>query len=181
MSFKRAIPKVTTGFRYKRPTFTVPFTVSKTPSVFIPSDLDPELVDFSPFYGKQRELFRLDSKYLSPADFGYKPPDGNVPEFAFVGRSNVGKSSLIRTLLGNDKIVRVSSTPGCTQSVNYYSLYRGANSAQIYLVDLPGYGFAASSKTNQQDWKRMINGFLNSRHPTILRYCILVNKLWFVS
>ena len=169
MSFKRGIPRVVSGFRYQPPKHIVPFIASRTPSIHIPTDLDPELVDYTSFLSKQRDLFGLDAKYISPADFGHKLPTGNVPEFAFVGRSNVGKSSLIRTLLGNQKIVRVSSTPGCTQSVNYYSLFRGTNRAQIYLVDLPGYGFASASKTSQQNWKSMINGFLRSRPSSILR------------
>jgi GTP-binding protein len=83
----------------------------------------------------------------------------------------VGKSSLIRALLNNKKIVRVSGEPGCTTNVNYYSLHKRNHETQakIYLIDLPGYGFAKAAKTTREQWRKMVMDFLDSRHITILR------------
>jgi GTP-binding protein len=75
-------------------------------------------------------------------EFNYKLPENRVPEFAFVGRSNVGKSSLVGALLGDNTLVRISKVPGCTRTVNYFGFMQKGNSAAAYLVDLPGYGFA---------------------------------------
>jgi hypothetical protein len=157
----------------------VEFMASKVPSIYIPSVLDPD-IDLTPYRKPFIDLFsRTDAKYVSPAEFNYEPPTGSVPELAFVGRSNVGKSSLIKALLGDrKKIVRVSSEPGCTTSVNYYSLYKPPSSPQLYLVDLPGYGFAKVAKTVRDSWRKTIFGFLQSRERTILRWghdCIANN------
>lgn len=86
----------------------------------------------------------------SPADF---VRDGR-PQFAFVGRSNVGKSTLINTLLNRKGVARVSSTPGKTQAVQYYIV-----NEKIHLVDLPGYGYAKVSKTTRAEWAQLMEGF----------------------
>lgn len=86
----------------------------------------------------------------SPADF---VRDGR-PQFAFVGRSNVGKSTLINTLLNRKGVARVSSTPGKTQAVQYYIV-----NEKIHLVDLPGYGYAKVSKTTRAEWAELMEGF----------------------
>jgi len=86
----------------------------------------------------------------SPADF---VRDGR-PQFAFVGRSNVGKSTLINTLLNRKGVARVSSTPGKTQAVQYYIV-----NERIHLVDLPGYGYAKVSKTTRAEWAQLMEGF----------------------
>ena len=88
---------------------------------------------------------------------GY-PPEG-PPELAFAGRSNVGKSSLINKLLDRKKLVRVSSTPGRTQEINFFAL----NGDEIRLVDLPGYGFAKVSKKVRAGWRTMVESYLSSR------------------
>ena len=88
---------------------------------------------------------------------GY-PPEG-PPELAFAGRSNVGKSSLINKLLGRKKLVRVSSTPGRTQEINFFAL----NEDEVRLVDLPGYGFAKVSKKVRAGWRTMVESYLSSR------------------
>lgn len=82
------------------------------------------------------------------------PKDGK-PEYAFIGRSNVGKSSLINLLTGRNSLARISNTPGKTQYLNFYLI----NEAW-YLVDLPGYGYARISKTKRKAWERMIHGYL---------------------
>ena len=88
---------------------------------------------------------------------GYPPP--GPPELAFAGRSNVGKSSLINKLLGRKKLVRVSSTPGRTQEINFFAL----NGDEIRFVDLPGYGFAKVSKKVRAGWRAMVESYLAGR------------------
>jgi len=83
-----------------------------------------------------------------------------LPEIAMVGRSNVGKSSLINTLTNNSKMARVSSSPGKTRLVNFFKV-----NDRFYLVDLPGYGYAKVSKEEQLSWGAMIEGYLmNSKN-----------------
>ncbi|NNC94886.1 MAG: YihA family ribosome biogenesis GTP-binding protein [Chitinophagales bacterium] len=79
----------------------------------------------------------------------------NRPEFAFIGRSNVGKSSLINMLLDKKKLAKTSNTPGKTQTMNYFDV-----NEQWYLVDLPGYGYAKVSKTARVKWEKMIRNYL---------------------
>lgn len=83
-------------------------------------------------------------------------------EIAFAGRSNVGKSTLINTLVRRRGLVRTSSTPGCTRQINFFSS-RARDGAELVLVDLPGYGFAKRSKTERSEWATLIEGYLASR------------------
>jgi GTP-binding protein len=83
--------------------------------------------------------------------------DPPLPEFAFIGRSNVGKSSLINALLRRKRLARVSSTPGKTTLINVYRL------PTFYLVDLPGYGFAKASKTARAGYRKLITAYLKDR------------------
>ncbi|ACL70239.1 ribosome biogenesis GTP-binding protein YihA/YsxC [Halothermothrix orenii] len=85
-------------------------------------------------------------------------PTHNWPEFAFSGRSNVGKSSLINTLVNRRKLARTSSRPGRTQSINFFNI-----DDRFYLVDLPGYGFANVPRKVKEEWGRLIEGYLNNR------------------
>lgn len=78
-----------------------------------------------------------------------------LPQFAFSGRSNVGKSSLINTLMNRKKLARVSGQPGKTITVNYYKV-----DSSIYLVDLPGYGYAKRSASEQQKWSELVNTYV---------------------
>lgn len=84
--------------------------------------------------------------------------DGTLPEIAFLGRSNVGKSSLINSLLGRKGLARTSNTPGRTQSINFFLI----NEA-FYFVDLPGYGYARVSKSMRADWGEMARDYLTDR------------------
>ena len=83
-------------------------------------------------------------------------PPCDRPEIAFSGRSNVGKSSLINKIFNRKSLARVSSMPGKTATINFYEL------ENIYIVDLPGYGYAKVSKTEKQNWNRLIGGYLSS-------------------
>ena len=85
-------------------------------------------------------------------------PTKMLPEYAFIGRSNVGKSSLINHLTSRKKLAKTSSTPGKTQLINHFLI-----NENWYLVDLPGYGWAQTSKTNKAAWKKMINTYLEER------------------
>ena len=82
-------------------------------------------------------------------------PGQGMPEIALAGKSNVGKSSLINSLVRNSKLARTSSEPGKTRLINYYSINQ-----EMLLVDLPGYGFAKASKNEKQKWGAMIEGYL---------------------
>lgn len=85
-------------------------------------------------------------------------PDPTIPEYAFIGRSNVGKSSLINHMTNRKKLAKTSSTPGKTQLINHFLI-----NENWYLVDLPGYGWAQTSKVNKAAWKKMINSYLEER------------------
>lgn len=85
-------------------------------------------------------------------------PELNLPEIAFSGRSNVGKSSLINSLLNRKKLVKVSSNPGKTRTINFFLV-----NEQYVMVDLPGYGYAAVSKSEKQAWGNMIENYLKYR------------------
>lgn len=85
-------------------------------------------------------------------------PGGELPEVAFLGRSNVGKSTLINTLLGRKKLVRTSSHPGCTRALNFFLV-----NGRWYFVDLPGFGYAAVSKELKAQWGQMVLDYLGSR------------------
>ena len=89
--------------------------------------------------------------------------DDGLPEIAFLGRSNVGKSSLLNSLLGRKGLARTSNTPGRTQSINYFLV-----NDQFYFVDLPGYGYAKVSKAMRADWGTMAREYLSDRNELVL-------------
>lgn len=90
-------------------------------------------------------------------------PDTLVPEFAFVGRSNVGKSSLINCLTNRNKLARTSSTPGKTATINFYTI----DNDRYRLVDLPGYGYARVAKNEIDKWAKMIDTYLADRYNLV--------------
>lgn len=94
---------------------------------------------------------------ISNTDFR-KCPAPDRPEFAFIGRSNVGKSSLINMLANNKGLAKISGTPGKTQLINHFDV-----DGRWYMVDLPGYGFAKVSKTKREEWEKMIRQYLTLR------------------
>jgi GTP-binding protein len=102
---------------------------------------------------------KIISAEFSLSVFGLEQlPQGDLPEVAFLGRSNVGKSTLINTLLGRKKLVRTSSTPGCTRSLNFFLINN-----RFFLVDLPGFGYAAVSRDLKFQWGRLVMEYLENR------------------
>ncbi len=104
----------------------------------------------------------IDAKLLATAVKPEQYPDTFVPEIAFVGRSNVGKSSLINCLTNRTKLARTSSSPGKTATINFYDI-----EGRFRLVDLPGYGYAKVSKSEQERWAKMIDTYLSDRYNLV--------------
>lgn len=96
-------------------------------------------------------------------------PAPDMPEYAFIGRSNVGKSSLINMLTGRKKLAKISSTPGKTMLINHFKINNN-----WYLVDLPGYGFAKRSKSERSKWEKMIRKYILNR-PSLLTLFLLID------
>lgn len=96
-------------------------------------------------------------------------PKAQIPEFAFIGRSNVGKSSLINMLTNKKSIAKVSVTPGKTQLINYFSI----NQATWHLVDLPGYGYARVSKDKRAGFGKLITSYLANRAQLVLAFVLI--------
>ena len=107
-----------------------------------------------------KSITRLDQK-----------PNPSLPEIAVIGRSNVGKSSLINTLFNRKNLAKISSTPGKTRLINYFSVDN-----TLYFVDLPGYGYAKLSKKMRQDWQRDIENYLKNNHFLKLVFLILDSR-----
>ena len=107
----------------------------------------------------------LDARFLTTAVEPKGYPTSPAPEVAFVGRSNVGKSSMINALVGRKKLVRVSNTPGRTRTLNFFDVdvERAGKAHLVRFADLPGYGFAKVSKTERSEWKTMITSYLEKR------------------
>jgi len=110
-------------------------------------------------------------------------PEGDTAEYAFIGRSNVGKSSLINMLTSRKKLAKVSSTPGKTQLINHFLI-----NEKWHLVDLPGYGFAKISKTIKEKWERQINEYILEREQLVglfvlidIRHKLQQNDLMFMT
>lgn len=110
----------------------------------------------------------------SPAQF----PAPSIPEIAFLGRSNVGKSSLLNALLGS-KQAKVSSTPGRTRAINFFSITNTPQrqQPQMYFADLPGYGFAKISKSISAEWPKFIEPYLTERPTLTLCLCLVDSNI----
>lgn len=115
------------------------------------------------------EIKIIKSEYVTSAVSKKTCPEERLPEIVFVGRSNVGKSSLINSLTNRKSLARTSGTPGKTQTINFFRVElkifpdpRLLNPVPFYLVDLPGYGYAKTSKTNRKLWAKFIDEYLSS-------------------
>jgi GTP-binding protein len=116
-----------------------------------------------------RRLFAHEAVFLAGvATIGGLPPDG-LPEIAFAGRSNVGKSSLLNALTGRTSLARVSHTPGRTRQLNFFAL-----ADRLMLVDMPGYGYAEAAKSEIAAWTDLIKLYLRGR-ATLRRVCLLID------
>lgn len=109
------------------------------------------------------------AEYLISSPELSKCPPPDKPEFAFIGRSNVGKSSLINMLADNHKLAKTSGTPGKTQLINHFIINK-----DWYLVDLPGYGFAKVSQNARNRWEQMIENYLRKRE-TLVNVFVLID------
>lgn len=110
----------------------------------------------------------ISAKFIAAARLPDSFPKDKRPEVAFIGRSNVGKSSLINSLLGMKGLARTSSTPGRTQSINFFLI-----NDEFYFVDLPGYGYAKTSKENRRAWGKLIEKYLAERERLVLSILIV--------
>src|ERR1700710_2529002 len=124
---------------------------------------------------------RFTTKFLlsamSPDHFPNEARTGGAPEVAFLGRSNVGKSSLINKLLGS-KEAKVSSTPGRTRAINFFALHEGTEAKHnvrpaLIFADLPGYGYAKISRSISAEWPSFIEPYLQERESLALAVCLV--------
>jgi GTP-binding protein len=110
-----------------------------------------------------------------------KCPKPDRPEFAFIGRSNVGKSSLINMLCRKKNLAKISATPGKTQLINHFAIISSSGKMvpdkQWYLVDLPGYGYASRSKKTRKDWGRMIEDYIRKRENLVSLFVLVDSRL----
>ena len=114
----------------------------------------------------------MDAKYASSCTEWEKCPETNLPEYAFIGRSNVGKSSLINMLTGTRGLARTSNTPGKTRLINHFII-----DSAWYLVDLPGYGFARVGKKDRAEWESMIRHYLTNRANLVYIFLLIDIRL----
>jgi GTP-binding protein len=132
--------------------------------IFPPRLVDPDLAEVG------RRLFARDARFVAGASEARTLPRDSLPEIAFAGRSNVGKSSLLNALTGRRTLARTSNTPGRTRQINFFDLDR-----RLMLVDLPGYGYAEASKDEIRRWTTSLRGYLWTR-ATLCRVCLLVDS-----
>lgn len=128
-------------------------------------EADAELAD------RARRLFAGPIEFLKSAPELKFLPDADVPEIAFAGRSNVGKSSLLNALTNRKGLARTSNTPGRTQELNFFDV---GSPLQLRLVDMPGYGFAEAPKDLVRRWRHLINDYLRGR-AVLKRALVLVD------
>lgn len=133
----------------------------------LPSSADD--AEYQRFLEAGRVLFAQESKFFFGAQRLNQLEPATLPEVAFAGRSNVGKSSLINAITGRKMLARASSEPGRTKQLNFFNIGN-----QLVFVDMPGYGFAKASKDVKNDWQKMMFAFLRGR-PTLLRVMLLLD------
>jgi GTP-binding protein len=135
------------------------------PPAVHPAEAAPE----EPAIEAGRRLFAKECRFVAGAAEPAGLPSDTLPEIAFVGRSNVGKSSLVNALTGRSTLARVSHTPGRTRQLNFFDL-----GSRLMLVDLPGYGFAAASKRDIARWTTFIKLYLRGR-ASLRRTLLLID------
>jgi GTP-binding protein len=102
-------------------------------------------------------------------------PKPDRPEYAFIGRSNVGKSSVINMICNKKELAKISSSPGKTQMINHFSI-TSSNKKEWYLVDLPGYGFAKVSQAQRKSWQKMIEEYIRSRKNLVSLFALIDSR-----
>ncbi len=115
------------------------------------------------------KFFRLPCHFVAGAATIASLPEFSAPEVAFIGRSNVGKSTLVNALVGQNKLAKTSQNPGHTKQLNFFLL-----GERLMLVDMPGYGYAKVSKARKSEWDDLIISYLCGR-PTLKRACLLID------
>src|SRR5215813_12179095 len=122
------------------------------------------------------------SQYIISSPDYKKCPQPDRPEYAFIGRSNVGKSSLINMIAGSEKLAKTSGSPGKTQLINHFSIESSMsddNKNKIqhwYIVDLPGYGFAKVSQAQRKKWEKMIEDYLRKRTNLVQVFLLIDSR-----
>ena len=114
----------------------------------------------------------VSAEYIASAPSIRECPQTNIPEYAFIGRSNVGKSSLINMLTGRKNLARTSSTPGKTQTINYFLI-----NGKWHIVDLPGYGWAKTGMEKKKQWSKNVQQYLLERDDLTLLFILLDIRL----
>lgn len=124
-----------------------------------------------------------EAKYIISSPSVDKCPKPDKPEYAFIGRSNVGKSSLINMLTGKRELAKVSANPGKTQLINHFEItsqpspHRGeGKGVRWYLVDLPGYGFAVVSQKQRKSWQKMIDDYIRKRENLVNLFVLVDSR-----
>lgn len=120
------------------------------------------------------------AKYIISSPLVTQCPKPDKPEYAFIGRSNVGKSSLINMVTGQKSLAKTSSTPGKTQLINHFEIEsstanRGPKE-KWFLVDLPGYGYAKRSQSDRRRWEQMIDGYLRKRENLVQVFVLIDSR-----
>lgn len=119
---------------------------------------------------------RYTTQFLLSAMNAEQFPKGDAPEIAFLGRSNVGKSSLLNALVG-ERAAKVSATPGRTRAINFFSMNDPAGRRKMVFADLPGYGYAKISKSISSEWPSFIEPYLAEREQLSLSICLVDGKI----
>jgi GTP-binding protein len=117
----------------------------------------------------------IEASYLISSPSVDKCPAPDRPEYAFLGRSNVGKSSVINMICNKKELAKISSSPGKTQLINHFSVTSN-NRQEWYLVDLPGYGFAKVSQSQRKSWQKMIEGYIRNRENLVTLFVLIDSR-----
>ena len=118
----------------------------------------------------------IKAEYLISSPSVDKCPSPDRPEYAFIGRSNVGKSSLINMLTGKKELAKISSSPGKTQLINHFEIM-SSDKKKWYLVDLPGYGYAKRSMSQRKAWKKMIEDYIRKRENLVNLFVLIDSRI----